>query len=195
MEVRFPSSPNHSLEDLHVGVTTPDGASETPGPWIGLFQRAHRQHVSALPWPAANAVVVAAALYIVDPSRPETFSGFAAPVGIIEVIFDESAQHMLVADSLRINAFFSDRHFQWISKPVGGYEARFRGRRRRVLAVEIKQNESELEGEQVAPSVIRLQIEDGTILRWRFRLVRSCMKSHAAAQSVAPRPSSLSRIQ
>lgn len=40
-----------------------------------------------------------------------------------------------------------------------------------MLAVELKQYEPEPEGEEAAPSAIRLRTEDGTILRSRFSLV------------------------
>jgi hypothetical protein len=106
----------------------------------------------------------------VDPGTPEQFSGFAAPVEINGVTFDESAQHMFVADSLRIYAFSADRLLRWISEPLDGYGARFRGCGGRVLAVELKRSEPVPEGEEPPPSVIRLRTEDGTILRSRFRL-------------------------
>jgi hypothetical protein len=139
--------------------------------------------VDVLTWPAANAVVVAAAnaLYIVAPDRPEQFSGFAAPIEIDDIIFDESAQHMFVADSIRIYAFSSDRLLRWISEPLDGYDARFRGCGGRVLAVELKRCRPGPEGEEAAPSVIRLRTEDGTILRSRFRIVHgNWLKSGAA---------------
>jgi hypothetical protein len=50
-----------------------------------------------------------------------------------------------------------------------------------VLAIELRQSEPGPEGEEAAPSVIRLRIEDGTILHSRFRLLhRYRMKSAAA---------------
>ena len=91
--------------------------------------------MEVIPWPAANAVVVVAAnaVYLVDSSTPEQFSGFAAPVEINGIAFDESAQHMFVAESLRIYAFSADRRLQWISEPLNGYDAHFRGCAGRVL--------------------------------------------------------------
>ena len=179
----FPLAANHPVEDLHVRCTTAgDGPGSHGTRWTGIFECARGRHVDVLLWPAANSVVIAAAnaVYIVDPSIPEQLSGFAAPVEINDIIFDESAQNMFVADSLRIYAFSSDRLFRWISEPLDGYGAHFRGCRGRVLAVQLKQSESEPEGEG-APSVIRLRTEDGTILRSRFRLVhRYWMKSMAA---------------
>lgn len=182
----FPLAANQPVEDVHVRFVTAAGA---PGPygtqWTGIFECARGRHVEVLAWPAANAIVVAAAnaVYIVDPSIPEQFSGFAAPVEINGVTFDELAQHMFVADSLRIYAFSSDRLFQWISEPLDGYGAHFRGCGGRVLAVELTQSEPEPESEEVAPSVIRLRTEDGTILRSRFRLAHRYWMKSAALRS------------
>jgi hypothetical protein len=175
----FPLASNEPVDDLHVRFTTPGTAG---GPWTGIFECARRRHVNVLTWPEAKAVVVAAAnaVYIVNPDAPEKFSGFAAPVEITDITFDESAQHMFVADSLRIYAFSSDRIFRWISEPLDGYGARFRGCGGRVLAVEVKQSEPEPEVEEAA-SVIRLRTEDGTILRSRFRMVHRYWQNSGAA--------------
>jgi hypothetical protein len=162
------------IDDFHVRCGTQ---------WTGVFECAAGRHVEVLPWAAANAIVVAAAnaVYIVDPRTPEQFSGFAAPVEVTGITFDESSSHMFVADSTRIYAFSSDRRFRWISEPLDGYDARFCGCGRFVLAIELRQSEPGPEGEEAAPSVIRLRIEDGTILRSRFRLVhRYWMKNTAA---------------
>ena len=77
--------------------------------------------------------------------------------------------------------FPSDRLFRWISEPLDGYGARFRGCGGRVLAVELKQCGPELDCEEEAPSVVRLRTEDGTILRSRFRLARHYWMKNAAA--------------
>jgi len=180
----FPVAGNHPVEDIHVRFTT---TGKEPGSqkasWIGIFECACGRHVDVMPWPAANAIVVAAAnaLYIVDPAMPEQFSGFAAPVEINGVIFDESARHMFVADSLRIYAFSSDRRFLWMSEPLEGYDARFRACGRRVLAVELKESEPLPEGEEEMSSLIRLRTEDGTILRSRFRLAQRYWSKSTAA--------------
>jgi len=180
----FPLGANQPVEEIHVrrGI-----AGSAPGlhgiQWTGVFECARSRHLEVLSWPVANAVVVAAAnaVYIVDPRIPEQFSGFVAPVEISGVTFDESSQHMFVADSLRVYAFSSDRLFRWISEPLGGYGARFCGCGGRVLAVELKQCGPELEGKEEAPSVVRLRTEDGTILRSRFRLARHYWMKSAAA--------------
>jgi hypothetical protein len=176
----FPLAANRPVDDLHVRFTTAAGAD---APWTGIFECARRRHVNVLLWPAANAVVVAAAnaVYIVDPSAPEKFSGFAAPVEITDVTFDESARHMFIADSVRIYAFSSDRLLQWMSEPLDGYGARFRGCGGRVLAVELRESEPGPEGEEAAPSVIRVRTEDGTILRSRFRLAHRYWLNSGAA--------------
>jgi hypothetical protein len=169
----FPLDANRSVEDVYVRFAH----------WTGIFGCAPGRHVDVLTWPAANAIVVAAAsaVYIVDPGTPEQFSGFAAPTEINGVTFDESGRQMFVADSLRIYAFSPDRLLQWISEPLDGYGARFRGCGGRVLAVELRDSELELEGEDAAPSVIRLRTEDGTILRSRFRLARRYWEKSSAA--------------
>jgi hypothetical protein len=180
----FPLAPNQPVEDIHVRFNTAGNAPTPDGiQWTGVFECARGRHFDVLPWPAANAIVVAAAnaLYIVDPAKPERFSGFAAPVEIDDLTFDESAQHLFVADSLRIYAFSSDRLFQWMSEPLDGYGARFCGCGGRVLAVEIRHFGPEPEGSEAPPSVLRLRTEDGTILRSRFRLThRYRYKSEAA---------------
>ena len=52
----------------------------------------------------------------------------------------------------------------------------------RVLAVELKQSEPELECEgEAVPSVIRLRTEDGTILRSRFQLVHRYWEKSGSA--------------
>lgn len=168
----FPLAAHEPVEDIHV----------RDAHWTGIFECARGRHVEVLSWPAANAIVVAAAnaVYIVDPAAPDQFSGFAAPVEINGVTFDESSQHMFVADSLRVYAFSSDRRFRWISEPLDGYDARFRGCGGRVLTVEIKHFEPGPDGEEAAPSVIRLRTEDGTILRSRFRLAHDYRMNAAA---------------
>jgi hypothetical protein len=172
----FAPGSNQPVEEIHVRRRTAGTQ------WTGVFECARSRHLEVLFWPAANAVVVAAAnaMYIVDPGIPEQFSGFVAPVEINGVTFDESAQYMFVADSLRVYAFSSDRLFRWISEPLDGYGARFLGCGGRVLAVELRQCGSELEGEEDAPSVVRLRTEDGTILRSRFRLARHYRMKSAA---------------
>jgi hypothetical protein len=169
----FPLGANQPTDDVHVRFAK----------WRGTFECARDRHVEVLRWPAANAVVVAAAnaVYIVDPGIPEQFSGVVAPVEINGVTFDESAQHMFVADSVRIFAFSKDRLFRWISEPLDGYGARFCGCGGRVLAVELWQSDAEFDGEETVPSVIRLRTEDGTILRSRFRLARRNWLRSAAA--------------
>lgn len=173
----FPLAGSLPVDDVHVRFPTPDGAV-----WIGIFECARGRHVDVIPWPQANAVVVVAAnaVYIVDPTIPEKFNGFAAPVEINGVTFDESAQHMFVAESLRIYAFSSDRLFRWISEPLDGYGAQFRGCGGRVLAVEVRQSDPEPESEE-SPSVVRLRTEDGTILRSRFRLAHRYWAKRLAA--------------
>lgn len=172
----FPLPAVDPIEDIRVRFAHAAG-------WTGIFECARGRHVEVLPWPAANAIVVAAAnaVYIVDPAAPEKFSGFAAPVEITGIAFDEAARHMFVADSLRVHAFSPDRHLRWISEPLDGYDARFRGCGGRVLAVEVRQSEPGPDGEEAAPSIIRLRTEDGTILRSRFRLAHNNWVKNAAA--------------
>ena len=184
----LPPGANQPVEEIHVRRSTGNApgrpGTHLPGPqWTGVFECARSRHLEVLSWPAANAVVVAAgnALYIVDPGIPEQFSGFVAPVEISDITFDESAQHMFVADSLHVYAFSSDRLIRWMSEPLDGYGPRFCGCGGRVLAVELKQWGPELEGDEEAPSVVRLRTEDGTILRSRFRLARHYWMKSAAA--------------
>jgi hypothetical protein len=174
----LPLAASQPVDDIHVRFTT---SRDTR--WTGIFECARSRHVGVLPWPAAKAVVVAAAnaVYIVDPDNPQQFSGLAAPVEINDVIFDESARHMFVADSLRMYAFSPDRLLQWISEPLDGYGAHFRGCRGRVLAVQLKHYELQPEYEEETPSLIRLRTEDGTILRSRFRLARKYWLRSGAA--------------
>jgi hypothetical protein len=180
----FPLAANQPVEDLRVRCTTAAGwLGLRDTQWTGIFACARGRYVDVLPWPAANAVVVAAAnaVYIVDPRIPEQFSGFAARVEINDVTFDELGEHLFVADSRRIFAFSSDRLFRWISEPLEGYGARFRRCGGRVLTVELKQFGPDPEGEEAAPLVIRLRTEDGTILRSRFRLVHRYWEKSGAA--------------
>jgi hypothetical protein len=180
----LPLGANHPVEEIHVRRRAAGNAPGLDGPqWTGIFECARNRHLDVLSWPAANAVVVAAAnaVYIVDPGVPEQFSGFVAPGEINDVTFDESAQRMFVADSLHVYAFSSDRLFQWMSEPLDGYGPRFCGCGGRVLAVELKQCGPELEGDEEAPSIVRLRTEDGTILRSRFRLARHYRMKGAAA--------------
>jgi hypothetical protein len=180
----FSLGANQPVEEIHVRRST---AGSAPGQhdtqWTGVFECARGRHLEVLSWTAANAVVVAAAnaVYIVNPGIPEQFSGVVAPVEINGVTFDESAQYMFIADSIRVYAFSADRHFRWISEPLDGYGARFCGCRGRVLAVQLKQCGPELEGEEETPSVVRLRTEDGTILRSRFRVARDYWMKNAAA--------------
>lgn len=172
----FAVRPDQSVSDLYIRLTDVGfSPARKCCQWQGAFSIASGRHVDVLPWPAASAIVVAAAnaLYIVDPDTPEQFSGFAAPVEINAFTFDESAQHLFIADSLRIYAFSSDRVFRWISEPLNGYGARFRGCRQRMLTVEVKKSKPGLDCEELTPSLIRLRIEDGTILRSRFRIVQN----------------------
>ncbi len=157
----FPLHGTDELDDVHVRT----------GAWTGVFECAHRRNLDVIPWRTAHALVVAAAnaVYIVDPGNPELFSGVGAPIGISGVTFDESGEHMFVADSLRVYAFSSDRRFQWISEPLEGYDAHLRSCGDRVLAVELRPLEAMPDGEEPPPAVIRLRTEDGTILRSRFR--------------------------
>ncbi len=151
--------------------------------WTGVFECARGRHLEVIPWAAANSIVVAAAnaVYIVNPGSPQLFSGCVAPVEINDITFDESAQHMFVADSVRIYAFSSDRLFRWMSEPLEGYGARFCGCRQRVLAVEVVPYQTDPDEDEAPPSVVRLRTEDGTILRSRFRLARRYRMMNAAA--------------
>jgi hypothetical protein len=171
------------VEDVHVRLSTSEGTGSHGSNWTGIFECARSRHVDVLPWPAANAIVVAAAnaVYVVDPSIPEKFIGFAAPVQINGVIFDESARHMFVAESLRIYAFSSDLRLRWVSEPLGGYDARFCACGRRMLTIELRQSEPGPEAEEGDPSVIHLRTEDGTILRSRFRQAQGYWRKNAAA--------------
>jgi hypothetical protein len=178
----FPLAWNEPVEDVPVRFSSAGGTGSHGSNWIGMFECARSRHVDVLPWPAANAIVVAAAnaLYIVDPNNPEQFTGLAAPVAINDVTFDESARHMFVADSLRIHAFSSDLHLQWVSEPLDGYDARFRACGRRVLTVQLTSEPSP--GYEEGPLlVIRLRIEDGTVLRSRFRQIQDYWRKRLAA--------------
>jgi hypothetical protein len=170
----FPLVGSWPVEEIQVryGINPP--GSEHGSVWTGVFKCAPARHVEVIPWAKANAVVIAAAnaVYIVDPEEPSEFTGVAAPVEITGITFDESGEHMFVADSLRIYAFTSDRHFKWISEPLEGYGAKFCGCGGRVLAVEVTPAAASLESdESPAPVLLRLRTEDGTILRSRFRRV------------------------
>jgi hypothetical protein len=164
-----------SAEDIRISFS---GGAQ---PWTGLFECARNRQMKVLQWPEASSIVVAAsnALYIVDPSRPQQFRGFVAPVEINDLTFDESGRHLFVAESLRIHAYSADRNFLWISEPLDGYGARFAGCHGRVLLVEIKQ--SDRAGEYESSSQIRLRTEDGTILRSRFRLAQRHKEKSVAA--------------
>jgi hypothetical protein len=168
----FSHGANQPVQDIHVRFTHFETASGGNNTWTGCFECARDRHVDVIPWPAANAIVVvsANAVYIVNPGSPEQFGGVAARLEINDVTFDESMQRLFIADSRRIYAFSADGLFRWISEPLDGYGARFRGCGRRVLAVEIKQTELNLDSDESAVfSVVRLRTEDGTILRSRFR--------------------------
>ena len=73
----FPLTDSRLVDDIHVRFETAGSAPGLKGPqWIGIFECATARHVDVIPWPAANAIVVAAAnaVYIVDPSaRLENF--------------------------------------------------------------------------------------------------------------------------
>ena len=170
----FPPAANQSIDDLHV--RTPESPQ-----WTGIFGCARGGHVEVFPWPGANALVVAAsnALYIVDPDTPERFSGIPAPIGITDVIFDEEAREMFVADSLRIYSFSVEGLLRWVSEPLEGYTAHFLACKGRVLAVEVKQPVPGIE--DMHDLVMRLRTEDGTILRSRFRQVQSHWMRKGAA--------------
>ena len=167
----FPLHGNGELDDVHVRT----------GPWTGVFEYARGRNLDVIPWENAHSLVVAAAnaVYIVDPRNPELFSGVDAPVGISGVTFDQSGEHMFVADSLRVYAFSSDGLFQWISEPLEGYDARLRGCGGSVLNVELKPLDAAPDGEESPPALIGIRTEDGTILRSRFR--RASRQSHRAA--------------
>jgi hypothetical protein len=137
--------------------------------------------VEILTWPEANAIVVAAmnALYIVNPDTPDRFSGFAAPVEIDGVAFDESARSMFAADSLRVYCFSSDRLFRWISEPLDGYGAHLLTCQQGVLLVRVLQSEQDPDRDG-ASSLIRLRAEDGTLLRSRLHVPRFWRRSGAA---------------
>jgi hypothetical protein len=174
----FPLGATQPTEDIRIRFSP---AGDSSNQWTGLFERAQRRKAKIFLWPEASAIVVAAsnAVYIVDPSKPEQFSGFAAPVEINDITFDASGQHMFVAESLRIYAFTADRIFRWISEPLGGYGARFASCHGGVLLVEIKQ--SDREGEHEFSSQIRMRTEDGKVLRSRFRLARRHREKSVAA--------------
>jgi hypothetical protein len=180
----FPFPANQPVEYVQIRYrsdgTTPSVADQ---PWVGIFECARDRHVDVLFWAAADAIVVAAAnaLYIVNPHKPEQFSGLAAPAEITGVTFDEAGEHMFAAGRLRLYAFSSDRLFRWISESFEGYVTRFCGCGRRVLAVEVKQWQTDLDGEETASSIMRLRTEDGTILRSRFRLARRYRTMDTAA--------------
>jgi hypothetical protein len=169
----FPLHSSDEVDDVHI----------RSGSWTGVFECAHAHHLEVLPWENAHALVVAAAnaVYIVDPRNPELFSGVDAPIGISGVTFDESREHMFVADSLRVYAFSSDRLFRWISEPLEGYDAHLQSCGRSVLAVELRPLSPTPDGAEPPPAVIRLRTEDGTILRPRFgRSSRSFTRPAAA---------------
>ena len=153
----FPLHCEGGLDDIHIRA----------GAWVGVFECAHGRNLDVIPWEKAHSLVVAAAnaVYIVDPGNPEVFSGVDAPVGISGVTLDESAEHMFVADSLRVYAFSSDRHFQWISEPLEGYDAHLRGCGDSILAVELRPLQSTPDAEERPASIVQLRTEDGTILR------------------------------
>jgi hypothetical protein len=175
----FPLSAHQPVEDVHVRIKTA-GADQDNG-WVGSFECARGRHIEVIPWAAANAVVVVAAngVYIVDPAHPEQFNGFAAPVEINGVMFDESGRNMFVAESLRVYAFSSDGLLRWMSEPLEGHGVRFRACGGRVLAIEVRQ--AEADGEESPPSLVRLRTEDGTILRSRFRRGRRYWAKRTAA--------------
>jgi hypothetical protein len=164
----FPATQNYGLSELRIRLTGLEDMPTPKGrPWDGSFEIAAGRHVDVLPWPAARAIVVAAAnaVYIVNPDMPQRFSGFAAPIEISGFTFDESQQRLFIADSLRIYSFSADGLFRWISEPLDGYGARFRGCQRGVLAVEVRRPEPSADSEEGTPCVVRLCTEDGAVLR------------------------------
>lgn len=179
----FPLPASQPVEDLEVrcrsGSLTPSLGDRE---WVGVFKCARNRHVDVTPWTAAGAIVVAAAnaIYIVNPQIPQQFSGLTAAAELNGITFDESGEHMFAADSLRLYAFSSNRLFKWISEPIEGYIARFRGCGRRVLAVEVRQCQADPDAEEES-SIVRLRIEDGTILRSRFRLAHRYRMMNTAA--------------
>src|SRR6202012_3840474 len=106
--------------------------------------------------PPADAMVVSAAnaVYIVNPRNPELFTGFAAPVEITGLMFDETGEHMFISESLRVYAFSSDLRLRWISEPLEGYGMRLCGCAGRVVAVEVKQDDPERDEGQT--TIVRL---------------------------------------
>ncbi len=167
----FPLDRTGDVDDVFVRTAIYSGSGGSETMWTGVFECARGRNLEVIPWETAHALVVAAAnaVYIVDPASPEWFSGFAAPVGITGVTFDEGAGYLFVAESLRVYAFSQDRLFKWISEPLEGYDAHLRSCRGRVLAIELKSLEAAANGEDPMTSVIRLRTEDGTLLRSRFR--------------------------
>jgi len=166
----FPIACNTPVEELHVRISSGAALELRDTNWAGVFECARSRHVDVLAWPTANAIVVAAAnaVYIVDPRTPEHFSGLAAEIN--GVAFDESAQHMFVAETLRIHAFsFFSRQLLWVSEPLDGYDARLRACGRRVLTLELKSPEPAPDGDDAYVSLVRLRIEDGAVLKSRFR--------------------------
>jgi hypothetical protein len=151
--------------------------------WTGFFSCTPGRRLEILTWPAARAIVVAAAsgLYIVDPELPEEFAGFAAPVGLTGVTFDETGAHLFAADSLRVYAFSADRKFRWISEALDGYGARFCGCGGRVVAVEVTPFKWGLEEDEEERIVVRLRAEDGTALRSRFSIAYRYWRRNQAA--------------
>jgi hypothetical protein len=152
--------------------------------WTGFFSCIPGRRLEVLPWLAAHAIVVAAAsgLYIVDPEIPEEFAGFAAPVGLTGVIFDEAGTNLFAADSLRVYAFSADRKFRWISEALDGYGARLCGFGGRVVAVEVTPfNRWGLEEDEEERTIVRLRAEDGTALRSRFSIAYRYWRRNQAA--------------
>jgi hypothetical protein len=175
----FPFPGTSPTEDIRVQVTVPDQAQK----WIGTFECARGKHIEVISWREAGSIVVAAAngVYIVNPRTPEKFNGVSAPIEITGVTFDETKEHLFVAESLRIYAFHSDGAFRWMSETLDGYDARLRACGGRVLAVEIHAVDPASEIEESAPTLIRLRTEDGTILRSRFRMAHRYWTRRTAA--------------
>ena len=155
----FPLPSRNPVEEIHVR------CEQAGVRWNGLFQCASRGQLNVTTWPGTNTIIVAAvdALYIVDPVHPEHFGGFSAPVEINNFIFDESAEHVFVAESLRLYCFSAIGHFRWISPSLGGYGTRLLSCHDGLVLAESNRDE-DLETES-APFPTRVRVEDGTILR------------------------------
>jgi hypothetical protein len=181
----FPLGARQPVDDIcvHCALTERSGA---PLIWTGFFECARGRHLEILTWPEANAIVIAAmnALYIVNPNTPDRFIGFAAPIEIDGVAFDESGRHMFAAESLRVYCFSSDHLFRWISEPLDGYGAHLLTCRQGVLLVRVLQYEQDPDRDS-ASSLIRLRAEDGTLVRSRLHMARFWRRGGATSDPAA----------